>query len=160
MLNIVVKIKTYKPDCTILPKSLKMKKAILILVLLFITVINGQEKSKPKKSMEKTIASKTEKLLRHVVLFKFKEDTSIEKIKEIEIAFQELPLKIKEIYRYEWGLNNSPENLNKGFTHCFFLTFKNEADRAIYLPHPDHMAFGEIITPHLEDVLVLDYWSN
>ncbi len=61
---------------------------------------------------------------------------------------------------YEWGLNNSPEGLEKGFTHCFFLTFKSEADRAIYLPHPDHKAFGSVLKPYLEDVLVIDYWTK
>ncbi|MDO1502682.1 Dabb family protein [Winogradskyella maritima] len=43
---------------------------------------------------------------------------------------------------YEWGTNNSPEGLDKGFTHAFFLTFKSEEDRAIYLPHPDTKHLG------------------
>jgi hypothetical protein len=67
---------------------------------------------------------------------------------------------IKEIKSLEWGTNNSPENLNQGFTHMFFLTFKSEADRAIYLPHPAHKAFGGVLGPHLDKVLVLDYWAN
>ncbi len=100
-----------------------------------------------------------ERLLRHVVLFKFKEGTRAEKIEEIEEAFGDLQRKIPQIYRYEWGMNNSPENLNKGFTHCFFLSFKTEEDRAVYLPHPDHKAFGALLGPHLDDVLVVDYWT-
>lgn len=103
---------------------------------------------------------KNDSLLRHVVLFKFKANTPSEKIKEIEDAFNQLPTKIPQIHSYEWGLNNSPENLNKGFTHCFFLTFTSEADRSIYLPHPDHKAFGTLLTPYLDDVLVVDYWSH
>ncbi len=99
-------------------------------------------------------------LLRHVVLFKFKEDTPAEKLKEIEDTFNALPSKIKEIHDYEWGVNNSPEGLNKGLTHCFFVTFKSEADRAIYLPHPDHKAFVEVASPYIEDVAVVDYWSR
>lgn len=99
-------------------------------------------------------------VLRHVVLFKFKEGTSKEKIAEIENAFTALPGKIPEITGYEWGTNNSPEGLDKGFTHCFFLTFKSESDRAVYLPHPDHKAFGNLLGPYLEDVLVLDYWTK
>lgn len=101
-----------------------------------------------------------EKVLRHVVLFKFKEGTSAEDIKKIEEAFNALPSKIKEIKGFEWGLNNSPENINQGFTHCYFLTFKSEEDRAIYLPHPDHKAFGQIVGPHLDKVLVVDYWTG
>lgn len=99
-------------------------------------------------------------VLRHVVLFKFNEATSADDLATIESTFGQLPSKIKEIQDFEWGLNNSPEGLEKGFTHCFFVTFKNEADRAIYLPHPDHKAFIEIASPHIEDVLVVDYWSR
>ncbi len=100
------------------------------------------------------------KELRHVVLFKFKEGTSDTEIKKVEDAFSALPSKIPQIQAYEWGLNNSPEGLDKGFTHCFFLTFNSEEDRAVYLPHPDHKAFGAILGPVLEDVLVVDYWTK
>ena len=103
---------------------------------------------------------KNDSLLRHVVLFKFKEATSPEKLKEIEATFAALPSKIKEIHDYEWGLNNSPEALNKGLTHCFFVTFKSEADRDTYLPHPDHKAFVSIASPFIEDVTVVDYWTK
>lgn len=105
-------------------------------------------------------ASTTQKQLRHVVLFKFKDSTSTANIEKVEAAFSALPAKIPQIRDYEWGTNNSPEGLEKGFTHCFFLTFDSEEDRAIYLPHPDHKAFGEVLSPHLGDVLVIDYWTN
>ena len=78
----------------------------------------------------------------------------------MEAAFVALPSKIAEIKDFEWGLNNSPEGLDKGFTHCFFLTFDSEEGRAVYLPHPAHKAFGKVLGPHLEDVLVLDYWTK
>ncbi|WP_245838815.1 MULTISPECIES: Dabb family protein [Maribacter] len=104
--------------------------------------------------------TKTDSLLRHVVLFKFKQGTTTEQIDKVEAAFSALPSKIEQIQGYEWGTNNSPEGLDKGFTHAFFLTFKSEEDRAIYLPHPDHKAFGAVLTPHLEDVLVIDYWTK
>ncbi len=100
------------------------------------------------------------KQLRHVVLFKFKERTSEEEIKKVEEAFAALPSKIPEIRDFEWGTNNSPEGLDKGFTHCFFLSFDSEEDRAVYLPHPDHKAFGELAGSHIEDVLVVDYWTE
>lgn len=114
----------------------------------------GSEQPFQKKPMENP------KTLRHVVLFKFKEGTTEKDLKAVETVFAGLPAKIPEIVDFEWGTNNSPEGLEKGFTHCFFLTFKSEADRDTYLPHPDHKAFGEIVKPHLEDVLVVDYWVN
>ncbi|APQ18238.1 Dabb family protein [Maribacter hydrothermalis] len=112
------------------------------------------------KNPNPTIMIQTDSLLRHVVLFKFKEGTTKAQMKEVEDAFSALPSKISEIKGYEYGLNNSPEGLDKGFTHAFFLTFNSEEDRAIYLPHPDHKAFGAVLTPYLEDVLVFDYWTK
>jgi hypothetical protein len=55
--------------------------------------------------------------LRHVVLFKFTDETTDAQIATIEAAFEELPEKIPEIQEFEWGPNNSPEGLDKGFTN-------------------------------------------
>ena len=99
-------------------------------------------------------------VLRHVVAFKFKPGTDAAEIKKIENAFRDLKKKIPQIAAYEWGTNNSPEKHDKGFTHCFILTFKSEKDRDAYLPHPDHKAFGKILGPVLEDVFVVDYWAK
>jgi hypothetical protein len=99
-------------------------------------------------------------VLRHVVLFRFKEDTTTADIRKIENAFCALPSKIDVIYDFEWGTDVSVENRHKGFTHCFFVSFLSEADRAVYLPHPAHEEFGALLGPHLDDVLVVDYWAN
>ena len=99
-------------------------------------------------------------MLRHVVSFKFKDGTSADDIKKIEDAFRALPSKIKEIKDFEFGTNNSPENLNQGFTHCFLVTFASEKDREVYLPHPAHLAFVEMLKPHLDKVFVIDYWQK
>ena len=101
-----------------------------------------------------------EKLLRHVVMFQFKEDADPEQVKKIEEAFAALKDAIPEIHDFEWGTNNSPEGLNEGLTHCFLVTFKSEADRDVYLPHPAHKAFVELLGTVLERPLVLDYWTN
>lgn len=99
-------------------------------------------------------------LLRHVVLFKFKDDTSPEDVKKVEEAFIALGDKIPLIKDFEWGTNNSPEGLNKGLTHCFFVTFESEKDRDDYLPHPAHKEFVDVLLPHLDDVTVVDYWAK
>lgn len=101
-----------------------------------------------------------QKLLRHVVLFRFKEDAKAKDIKKVEEAFAALPGKVDAIYDFEWGTNVSVENLADGFTHCFVVTFKSEADRARYLPHPAHKAFGEMLGPVLDKPFVVDYWTN
>jgi quinol monooxygenase YgiN len=100
------------------------------------------------------------KMLRHVVLFKFKETATPEQVKQVEDAFKALPSAIKEIKGFEWGTNNSPEHLNQGLTHCFFLSFESEEDRDAYLPHPAHKKFGELLKPWLDKVVVVDYWSK
>ncbi|MGB5553770.1 MAG: Dabb family protein [Flavobacteriaceae bacterium] len=138
-----------------------MKKSILPLLLVIALLTLSFIASDYKVTLKnKTVMEKTDSVLRHVVLFKFKEGTSSADIKKVEEAFSALPSKIPQIISYEWGTNNSPEGLNKGLTHCFFLTFKSEEDRATYLPHPDHKAFGEVLGPHLDDVTVVDYWTK
>ena len=104
--------------------------------------------------------SKEHQVLRHVVMFKFKDGTSSQQIKEIEDAFRALPGKIDAICEFEWGTDVSVENHQQGLTHCFLVTFRSEADRAEYIPHPDHKEFGKILGPHLDKVLVLDYWAT
>jgi len=101
-----------------------------------------------------------DKLLRHVVLFRFKEDAKAKDIKRVEDAFAALPGKVDAIYDFEWGTDVSVENLADGFTHCFIVTFKSEADRASYLPHPAHKAFGELLGPVLDKPFVVDYWTR
>lgn len=100
------------------------------------------------------------KVLRHVVLFKFKDSSTPADVKKVEDAFAALAGKLPQIKGYEWGKNNSPENLNQGLTHCFLLTFSSEKDRDDYLVHPDHKAFGKTLGPHLDKVTVLDYWTE
>jgi hypothetical protein len=126
-----------------------MKKWAALLLIFTIMAIHSNAQS-----------AANNQVLRHVVLFKFKDGASAADIKKVEDAFRALPSKIKEIQSLEWGTNNSPEGLNQGFTHCFFLTFNSEQDRAAYLPHPAHKAFGEVLGPNLDKVLVVDYWAN
>lgn len=100
------------------------------------------------------------KLLRHVVLFKFKETSTPADVEKIVKAFGELRGKIPQIKDFEWGTDNSPEGLQQGLTHCFFVTFASEADRDAYLPHPAHKEFVELVGPHVDKVTVVDYWAK
>jgi hypothetical protein len=95
--------------------------------------------------------------LRHVVLFKFKDTATAEQIQAVEEAFRALPGKVAEIRAFEWGTDVSVEGLAQGFTHCFFVTFDDAEARDTYLPHPDHKAFGALLRPILDKVLVIDY---
>lgn len=97
---------------------------------------------------------------RHVVLFKFKPEATSDQVAEIEKSFAALPSQIDSITGYEWGLSESVEKLNDGFTHCFLVTFKDQAGLETYLPHPAHQAFGAKLRPILEKVLVFDYTAK
>ena len=100
------------------------------------------------------------KVLKHVVMFGWKPGTDAVTIDKVVTAFGNLKHKISLIKAYEWGTNNSPENLNNGLTHCFIITFNSEADRDAYLIHPDHKAFVAILNPAPDKVTVVDFWAN
>jgi len=100
-------------------------------------------------------------IYRHVVLFKFKPGTAEATLVTIEKAFGELAKKLPFVTGFEWGRNSSPEKLDHGYTHCFIVTFADEAGRDAYLPHPEHQAFCRtFLDPTLEDVCVLDFYPQ
>ena len=103
---------------------------------------------------------RSNQVLRHAVFFSFKETSSEADITGVVDAFRALPGKINSIIDFQWGTNNSPEGKDDGFTHCFLLTFKDEAGRKVYLPHDDHKAFGDVLRPHMDKVFVIDYWGT
>lgn len=98
--------------------------------------------------------------LQHVVSFKFNEDATRAQIQEVEEAFAGLKDKIREIHAFEWGTNVSPEQLDKGFTHCFIVTFQTEKDRDVYIDHPEHKEFVKLVGPVVADVFVIDFWAR
>lgn len=99
-------------------------------------------------------------VLRHVVLLKFKADAKPEQIRQVENEFRALKSRIPAVLDLEWGTNVSPEDLNQGFTHCFFVTFADAKARDAYLPHQAHQDFVKIARPLFDKVLVVDYVSK
>ena len=129
----------------------------IVCISFFALCVSSCQVNVEKNKEPEVIVSKQ---LRHIVLFKFKEDADPTVVKHIEEAFAALKGKIPEVRDFEWGLNNSPEGFDKGFTHCYFVTFDSEEDRATYLPHPDHVAFTKLLDGVLEDAIVVDYWNK
>jgi 6-phosphogluconolactonase len=113
--------------------------------------------SKPVSIAFMPVSART---LMHVVTFKFKASATQPQIDSVVAAFTALKTKIPTIHEFSWGTNVSPEKLNKGFTHAFVLSFGSDADRDAYLVHPDHAAFGKLLSPILDDVFVIDYWTQ
>jgi len=133
--------------------SIKTIRAVGVVVLGTMAVVLWSQAKAAETAKDKA-------MLRHVVLFKFKETASPAEIKKIEEEFLALRSKIDTVADLEWGTNNSPEGLAKGYTHCFLVTFADEKGRQAYLPHAAHTAFVEILKPQLEEVLVIDYWAK
>jgi len=104
--------------------------------------------------------SAADKVLRHVVLYKFKEGVTPAQLQEVVDTFGGLPKKIDTIIGYEAGVNVSKEGKSEGFTHAFVVTFKNETDLAAYLVHPAHEAYVKVVRDRREKVIVFDYWAE
>lgn len=152
---------------------MKLKNTYLINLLLVILVFPAcqelastqEQTDTPEKAeivtevMEK--AETKQKVLRHVVIFKFKDEASEEDVNKLNMAFNALAESIPVVQDFEWGINDSPEDFHQGFTHCYLLTFNSEEDRDnVYTPHPEHQAFVKSLQPYLEKVFVVDYWTN
>jgi hypothetical protein len=105
-------------------------------------------------------ASAAEKVLRHIVLYKFKDSLAPAQVQEVVAAFGGLPKKVNTIIDYEAGTNVSAEGKSEGFTHAFVVTFKNEKDLAAYLVHPAHDAYVKVVRDKREKVIVFDYWAE
>jgi translation elongation factor EF-1alpha len=130
-----------------LPASLRFPMKILLILscaLFLAGVVTGAETGK----------------LKHVVCFKFKSTATPQDIQKVEEAFKQLKDKVPEVASLEWGTNVSTEQRNKGFTHCFLLSFKTDKDRDTYLEHPEHKAFVKIVGPVVDDVFVIDFWAK
>jgi len=104
-------------------------------------------------------AEASPKVLRHIVMYKFKETASPEQVREVIAAFVALPKKIDTVIGFEHGPNVSAEGKSDGLTHCFVVTFRDEAGRAAYLKHPAHDAYVQIVKDRREKVVVFDYWA-
>lgn len=139
-----------------------MKKIIFFLPIILLLACNQESQNQTQEVMidEKVTESAPDSVLRHVVFFSFKETSTPADVKSVVDAFRDLQNKMDGIKSFEWGTNSSPEGLNQGLTHAFTLTFHSDAARDAYLPHPAHKDFGALLGPHLDKVMVVDYWTK
>jgi Stress responsive A/B Barrel Domain len=134
-----------------------MKNFLFFVFILMITASCAEKTPEPIPEINKPVV----KELRHVVLFKFKDGLSKDTVTAIEMAFKGLKSQIPSIQGFEWGLNNSPEKLDQGYTHCFVVTFHSEKDRDEYLPNPAHQAFvNKFAKLYVDKVCVFDFWAD
>lgn len=129
-----------------------MKRLLLVSSLALIACLAGTVLR--ASAVEKKEAVKE---LRHIVMFKF---SSEEAAKEVSEAFVGLEKEIDLIKGFEWGTNVSKENLDKGLTHAFTLTFHSQEDLDAYIVHEAHKGFVAKLGDKVADVCVFDYWTN
>lgn len=96
-------------------------------------------------------------MIRHILLIQFKPTATEQNISELKVLFEAMPSKVEGVDAVEWGVNDSPEGKNKHYTHTVLMTFRDEAGRQNYLPHPEHDALKAVFRPILEDIVVFDY---
>lgn len=126
---------------------------VMLLALLCLIFLGSLASFSSEKESKKQV-------LRHVVSFQFKEDISKERQAQAIKDFLDLKNQIPEIKKFEGGEDVSVEGLNKGFTHCFVMTFESKEARDIYIPHPAHIKLAEKNKPLMKDLLVVDYWGE
>jgi hypothetical protein len=129
-----------------------MKRLLLVSSLALIACLAGNVLR--ASAVEKKEAVKE---LRHIVMFKF---SSEEAAKEVSEAFVNLEKEIDLIKGFEWGTNVSKENLDKGLTHAFTLTFHSQEDLDAYIVHEAHKGFVAKLDGKVADVCVFDYWTS
>ncbi|PIJ48602.1 stress protein [Erwinia sp. OLTSP20] len=96
-------------------------------------------------------------MIRHILFIAFTDAATQQQIQSVKRAFLNIPQQVEGVCRVEWGVNNSPEGMHAGFSHCVLMTFRDQNARQRYLPHPAHDALKAIFTPVLHDIVVLDY---
>ena len=105
-------------------------------------------------------------LVKHLVLFRYKNTTSAEQRSEIAkrfLALQRESLRNGQPYimSIEYGLQNSGEGADLGLQEGFIVTFKSEGDRNYYVGRPiitdpayyepAHQAFKDFVGPYIND---------
>jgi hypothetical protein len=114
-------------------------------------------------------------IIRHIVLFRYREDVDGADLQKIEQNFHELQTSKRDgrsyILSIESGPQNSPEGLGQGFHQAYIVSFASQGDRNYYvgeplitnpaLYDPMHHAFKSFIRNYISDqessVLVFDF---
>ena len=130
-----------------------MKIGFILVIAALIAMISCTRQHEQQQSV-------SEHLLRHVVLFSFNDTATADEIRAVEEAFAALPGKIDVIHDFEWGTDLGISNIARGYSHCFLLTFKSSAGLDEYDSHPDHQELIRIGASIIENVLVIDYWTD
>ncbi len=94
-------------------------------------------------------------MIKHIVLFKFKEDTDEKTdFSSIKESLENLTQFIPELKKIEVGLNSNP---NEKYDLALTTEFDNWESLKIYAEHPEHLKVGAVIRKTLELRACVDY---
>ena len=97
-------------------------------------------------------------MVKHIVLFKLKEEASPEKkllaMQQFKQAIEALPKKIDFIRHIEVGLNINP---GETWSIALYSEFDSLEDVKAYAVHPDHVAAGKLLAEVKESRACVDY---
>jgi Stress responsive A/B Barrel Domain len=100
-------------------------------------------------------------MIRHIVLIKFKPETSEDEIKTIFLELDHISSQIPGMGTVHSGRSESPEHIERGFMHGFTVDFESWNGLGAYQNHPNHQATGGKIVAAaaggIDGVLVFDF---
>lgn len=99
-------------------------------------------------------------MIRHIVLTRFKPETSEEKIAEIYGGLAALAKTLPGAANFTGGRSQSPEQIERGFMHGFVIDFDDWDALRSYSENADHKALGAQLVANavggIDGILVLD----
>ncbi|MDB5085387.1 MAG: stress protein [Bacilli bacterium] len=97
-------------------------------------------------------------MVEHIVIFKFREQLSSDKEKELVDLVYSFKKRIPGVVDVSAGINVTEETEKiHGYQFGFRITFENQDYLRNYRPHPVHKEFGQAIKGLTENVIVMDY---
>ena len=100
-------------------------------------------------------------MLRHIVLFKCNLELPPAEIANVFAALAALQNTVPGIVEFEFGPNNSPQGMNRGYTHAFTMGFTDKQARDAFFLNPEHGKVRALIRPILQEApdskLVVDF---
>ena len=93
-------------------------------------------------------------MVKHIVLFKLKDEVPADKKLTAMKEFKALPAKISVIRKIEVGLNMNP---GETWSIALYSEFDTLDDVKFYATHPEHVAAGKLIADVKENRACVDY---
>jgi hypothetical protein len=99
-------------------------------------------------------------MIRHIVLVRFRDDVSEEKVAAIFAELREIQGKVPGLLSITSGRSESPEKIERGYMHGFIADFTDWQALETYQSHPDHKRLGAKLVENaqggLDGILVFD----